>query len=129
VLTKNGPAFIDLETLRVDLRVYDLFRLIRLAFKKNRWNPGIARAILNGYHSEAPLKPYEYDLLGVWFEFPYKVCKLLGKYDKSSPSVKRSRERRLIKELKAEQSLPELLRLLQEEKARGERDEDSSPDK
>jgi CotS family spore coat protein len=89
VLTEQGAALIDFETLRVDLRVYDLFRLIRLACRHREWPFSSARTILGAYNSVSKLRPAEYDLLEVWLRFPHKVTRLLAQYDRTRQQGKR----------------------------------------
>lgn len=81
VLTDKGPWLIDFETLRLDLRAYDLFRLIRLASKKNGWDFSVTEAILDSYQSVSELQLNEFPLIKVWLQFPYKICKILAQYE------------------------------------------------
>lgn len=77
VITKSGPHLIDFETLRIDLPVYDLFRMIRLTGKDTDWNFSLTRAILDGYRRVSPLGRADCDLLAGWMLLPYKSVKIL----------------------------------------------------
>ncbi|MHB1627653.1 MAG: phosphotransferase [Bacilli bacterium] len=77
VITKSGPQLIDFETLRIDLPVYDLFRMVRLTGKGTDWDFQFTRAILDGYRRVSPLGQADCDLLAVWILFPYKAVKIL----------------------------------------------------
>jgi CotS family spore coat protein len=83
VMTEQGPCLIDFETLRVDLRVYDVYRLIRLSSKENEWDVRVAEAILDGYQSVNRLERAEFDLLRVWLYFPQKAFRTLRKYERA----------------------------------------------
>jgi CotS family spore coat protein len=106
VLARSGPYLIDFETLRIDLRVYDLFRLVRLACKNKGWEFSIARSILDGYRAVSELMPAEYELLHVWLQFPHKACKLLASYEDAGPRYRKQLEQKLEKSIKDEQHLP-----------------------
>lgn len=56
ILNENGTYLIDFETLHVDLRAYDLYRVIYNSCKDYRWDFSIAKAILDGYREVAKLK-------------------------------------------------------------------------
>lgn len=112
VITSKGLSLIDFESLRIDLRVYDLFRLIRLASKKNGWNFKYARAALNGYRTVAELEPIEYELLGAWLRFPQKPYKTLIKYEKAAEPERTELSNKLEKVMQAEQRIPAMLRQL-----------------
>lgn len=112
VLTAQGPAMIDFETLRIDFRVYDLFRLIRLAGKKNDWDFSIAQTILDSYRSVTELNSNEYDWLMVWLEFPHKVCKVLAHYQRATQAKKRALISKIRKAIRNEQKLQPFLQNL-----------------
>lgn len=119
VITNDGPALIDFESLRIDLRVYDLYRLIRLAGKKNGWSFPIARAALDGYRSVAGLKPIEYELLAAWLGFPQKTFRTLVKYGRARKSERAGLSNKLERVLQNEQRIPAMLRQLSDYAARG----------
>jgi CotS family spore coat protein len=120
VMTSEGPSLIDFETLRIDLRVYDLYRLIRLAGKKNGWDFSIAQAVLNGYNSVSKLEPFEYELLGAWLGFPQKAYKTLTRYELAGAAERAELSKKLEKVLIDEQRIPVLLRQLSDYAAGGE---------
>jgi CotS family spore coat protein len=109
VLTSKGHYLIDFETLRIDLRIYDLFRLIRLSCKSKGWDFVKARSILEGYQTVSKLAPIEYDLLKVWLEFPYKACKLLSSYGNANQKHSRLLEYKLETIIKDEQHITDFL--------------------
>lgn len=119
VLTDEGPALIDFESLRIDLRIYDLFRLIRLAGKKNGWNYDLTSAILDSYQSAAALEPIEYELLAAWLLFPKKAYRALAKYDKADPNEKTELEKKLRKAAVNEQPLLPFVQRLLDDRVRG----------
>lgn len=84
IKTSKGLYLIDFETLRCDLRAYDLYRVIYNSCKDHDWNVEIAEAILAGYHSVSKLKKTDIDLLNAWLRFPYRMSRSIDKYDKSS---------------------------------------------
>src|SRR5690606_8894417 len=83
IMNAKGTYLIDFETLRLDLRSYDLYRVIHNSCKDHRWDFEIARAILDGYQSVSKLNETDFRLLKVWTYFPREVFKLLSRYDRS----------------------------------------------
>lgn len=121
VLTEEGPALIDFETLRIDLPVYDLFRMIRLSCKGNGWPFHTARHILDGYRDVTELTAADYQLLQVWLLFPHKACKLAARFNATANSATNTDTRRnlhdrfsrdLAKALRDEQNVCEFLQEL-----------------
>lgn len=119
VLSKAGPILIDFETLRLDLRIYDIYRMIRLANKSNHWDFSIAKTIMDGYQAVDKLLPEEFALMAAWLLFPHKVYRIVRKYDKRTAERQQELERSLQKELEARQHLPHFLRNLHEYSKRG----------
>ncbi|HEU4963998.1 MAG TPA: phosphotransferase [Bacilli bacterium] len=109
VITAQGPALIDFETLRIDLPIYDLFRMVRLACKGKGWSFDTARHILDGYNQVTELKPIDYQLLRVWLLFPHKACKLLAKCDFHKPSERTRFAHDLERAIRDERHLQEFL--------------------
>lgn len=70
IMNVDGTYLIDFETLHVDLRAYDLYRVIYNCCKDYRWNFSIAKAILDGYRKVAQLNETDYRLIRVWLRFP-----------------------------------------------------------
>lgn len=119
VFSNEGPVLIDFETLRMDLRIYDIYRMIRLANKSNRWDFSIAQTILDGYCSVDEISKSEYDLLAAWLLFPHKSYRILRKYSNTNTEGKRELEKKLYKELEARMFLPQFLQNLHEYANRG----------
>lgn len=113
VITEQGAAIIDFETLRIDLRIYDIFRLIRLTCGgSNGWDFTFARHTLDGYQTVSRLAPVEYELLDVWLQFPYKVSKTLSLHDPAATKTNQVLEDEIEKALLSEQRLPPFLQEL-----------------
>ena len=71
IRNNKGTYLIDFETLHVDLRAYDLYRVIYNSCKDYRWNFSIAKAILDGYREVTKLKKMDYKLMRAWLRFPF----------------------------------------------------------
>lgn len=93
--TSKGMYILDFETLRIDLRAYDLYRLIFNTCHVNGWNFGIVRAILDGYRQIIGLKRSDYRMLGILLQFPRETCKLIANYSTRPRKIKREIERKL----------------------------------
>ncbi|MGN7356756.1 phosphotransferase [Paenibacillus sp. SAF-054] len=78
ILNNKGTHLIDFETLHVDLRAYDLYRVIYNSCKDFGWNFSIAKAILDGYREVASLNKTDYKLMRVWLRFPLSTYFVLG---------------------------------------------------
>jgi CotS family spore coat protein len=76
----RGMHVIDFETLRVDLRAYDLYRVLYNSCKDHSWNFVIARHILDGYQSVSRLKKEDFAMLRTLFRFPRSTYLLLSRY-------------------------------------------------
>ncbi|WP_127584889.1 phosphotransferase [Paenibacillus koleovorans] len=70
IMNAKGTYLLDFETLHVDLRAYDLYRVIYNSCKDHQWNFKIAEAILNGYRQVAKLSKTDYKLIRIWLRFP-----------------------------------------------------------
>lgn len=113
VMAEDGIYLIDFETLRIDLRVYDLFRMIRLSCKSTGWDFTKAKAVLDGYRSVAALNKAEIFVLSSWFCFPHKAGKLLHSFQGFSPQKQNLQLRRLDKVMESEETLPLFIKELQ----------------
>ncbi|WP_256757723.1 phosphotransferase [Cohnella sp. WQ 127256] len=82
ILNAEGTHLIDFETLCVDLRAYDLYRVIFNSCKDYHWDFAIAKAILNGYRQVAKIRKTDYDLIQVWLRFPQTTCLVLSSSDR-----------------------------------------------
>lgn len=82
IINSKGTHLLDFETLRVDLRAYDLYRIIFNSCKDYQWDFAIAKAILNGYRQVAKLHKTDYELIQVWLRFPQTTCLVLSSSDR-----------------------------------------------
>ncbi|MGO4184187.1 phosphotransferase [Paenibacillus sp. TAF43_2] len=82
IINEKGTYLIDFETLHVDLRAYDLFRVIYNSCKDYNWNFAIAKAILTGYRKVAKLSKTDYELIQVWLRFPYTTYLVLSPFER-----------------------------------------------
>lgn len=110
VFTGDGPKLIDFETLRLDLRAYDLYRLIRLACKHRGWSFAAAKAVLEGYGGVSKLEPGELRLVQAWLLFPNKAYKILSRSGKTSAKGRRALTQELRSAAAADLRLPSFLR-------------------
>ena len=76
---------LDFETMRIDLRAYDLYRIIYNSCKDHRWNFAIARSILDGYQKVFKLGRSDYRMLKMLLLFPREACKLIQEYSRITP--------------------------------------------
>ena len=98
VITRGGRAvLIDFETLRSDLRVYDLFRLIRRSIKRTGWRADSARWILESYSGENPVAAAELPLLLAWLYLPAKFTRLVDRYTNLKKGPERDKTLRRLK--------------------------------
>lgn len=65
-----GTYLLDFETLQLNHRAYDLFKLIYNSCKDHHWNFSTARAILDGYRRVSKLRKQDYAMLKAWLRFP-----------------------------------------------------------
>ena len=80
VIAPDGRALlIDFETLRYELRVYDLFRLIRRSLKRNGWRADTASWIMESYGRENPVAAAELPLLLACLYLPIKFNRLISR--------------------------------------------------
>ncbi|MFC5406314.1 phosphotransferase [Cohnella soli] len=70
ILNNKGTYLIDFETVHVDLRAYDLYRVIYNSCKDYKWYFSIAAAILDGYRQVSKLHKKDFKLMRVWLRFP-----------------------------------------------------------
>ncbi|MBW7475274.1 phosphotransferase [Paenibacillus oenotherae] len=80
IMNAKGTRLIDFETLHVDLRAYDLYRVIYNSCKDYQWDFRIARAILNGYRQVAKLSRTDYKLIRIWLRFPLSTYLVLSPF-------------------------------------------------
>ena len=88
ILSQNSSYLIDFETLRIDLRAYDLYRVIFNSCKDHGWRFSIAKSILDGYQTVSYLTSTDFSLVKVWLRFPQTTYLLLrGHYVSSRAQI------------------------------------------
>ncbi|MFC6455430.1 phosphotransferase [Paenibacillus vulneris] len=112
ILNSTGTHLIDFETLRVDLRAYDLYRVLYNSCKDHKWNFAIARSILDGYQSVTKLKKEDFALLKVWLRFPRTMYLLLRKFNHRSLKDKTTSEKEFLQVLQDERRITSFIRHL-----------------
>ncbi|MDA8234315.1 MAG: CotS family spore coat protein [Clostridia bacterium] len=81
VLNGEGDVYlIDFDSLAVDLRVIDLWRLLRRTLRKAKWDAALALQILDSYNSIYPLSNDEYKVLFALLLFPEKPWRVAKEY-------------------------------------------------
>jgi CotS family spore coat protein len=101
----KGMHLIDFETLRVDLRAYDLYRVIYNASKDHGWRFSIAKQILDGYQSVTKLKRQDFAMLRTLLRFPRTSYLLLNRYRLSGNRGKTLAEKKFLRALAAERGM------------------------
>lgn len=84
IRTKKGMYLIDFETLRLDIRAYDLYRLIYNCCHIHDWKFATAKSILDGYQKIHKLKKSDFQMLKILLRFPRGMCKLIQQYAQST---------------------------------------------
>jgi Ser/Thr protein kinase RdoA (MazF antagonist) len=80
IINARGVHFIDFETLRVDLRAYDLYRIIFNTCKDHGWPFAKIKPFLNGYQSVEKLGPSDFAMLHALLRFPQSTYLQLRTY-------------------------------------------------
>jgi len=89
IVSPKGLYLIDFETLRIDMRAYDLYRVIYNTCKDHGWDFAIARSILIGYETVTELNQSDIDFTAAWLRFPRTTTLLLNKlFRTKSPRVR-----------------------------------------
>lgn len=101
----KGMHLIDFETLRVDLRAYDLYRVIYNSCKDHGWRFSIARRILDGYQSVTKLKRQDFAMIRTLLRFPRTSYLLLNRYRRSGNRGKTLAEKKFLPALAAERGM------------------------
>ncbi|MGK5510128.1 phosphotransferase [Brevibacillus formosus] len=91
IINDEGTYLIDFETLRVDLRAYDLYRIIYNSCKDYQWDFSIAKAILDGYHQVAYLDKSDYKLMSAWLRSPFSTYLVVSGFKRIPFTMKRLR--------------------------------------
>ncbi|NLY51971.1 MAG: CotS family spore coat protein [Firmicutes bacterium] len=80
ITPEDGCCLIDLDLLRRDIRIADVYKLIRDVLKKRQWDFSSAKLILDSYSSAAPLDLEELIVLYAMLAYPHKVIHLILRY-------------------------------------------------
>ncbi|WP_282936238.1 phosphotransferase [Paenibacillus sp. RC67] len=112
IINSTGTHLIDFETLRFDLRAYELYRVLYNSCKDHSWNFAIARSILDGYQSVNKLNKEDFALLKVWLRFPQTTYLLLRKFNHRSLKDKTTSEKEFLRALKDERRITLFLKHL-----------------
>jgi len=81
IMTKDGEAYlIDFDSLAIDLRVLDLWRLLRRTLRKGKWDAALANQVLNSYNQVYPLTKEELKILYALLLFPEKPWRVAKEY-------------------------------------------------
>ncbi|WP_274362175.1 phosphotransferase [Paenibacillus thermotolerans] len=108
----KGLHLIDFETLRIDLRAYDLYRLIYNSCHTHRWKFSIARDILDGYQSVTKLERADFAMLRALLRFPRTVFLSLLHNAKGSSRTQAATVREMTRALRAERGMEAFCRKL-----------------
>ncbi|MHB8170548.1 MAG: CotS family spore coat protein [Thermincolia bacterium] len=101
VMTKDGVAhLIDFDSLAVDLRVVDLWRLLRRTLRKAKWEAALAMQMIDSYNRVYPLSKDEYKVLYALFLFPEKPWRVAKEYYEKEGTKGGWNARRLTEDLK-----------------------------
>jgi CotS family spore coat protein len=112
IINAHGTHLIDFETLRIDLRAYDLYRVIYNSCKDHSWRFSIARNILNGYQSVTKLTEKDFAMLRTLLRFPRTTYLLVGSYRRANKRRKRLIARKFPGTLAAERKMSAFLKKL-----------------
>jgi spore coat protein I len=81
VLTGSGEVrIIDLESVRQDVPVLDLAKLMRRVLKAHRWRPDVAREVLSSYSSALVVEPAMLPILYAFVAYPMKFYRDVHRY-------------------------------------------------
>jgi Ser/Thr protein kinase RdoA (MazF antagonist) len=80
IMNAKGVHFIDFETLRIDLRAYDLYRVIYNSCKDHGWPFAKIKPFLDGYQSVEKLGQSDFAMLRALLRFPRTTYLLLQTY-------------------------------------------------
>ncbi|MBM7094985.1 phosphotransferase [Bacillus sp. H-16] len=112
IITKTGPCLIDFETLCIDLRSYDLYRVIFNSCHQHNWDFTSAKHILDGYQSVTSLKKRDFELLKVLLRFPRTTALVLNKYHRSRLKRKKRVAKKLLQTIHAERKVTSFIHQL-----------------
>ncbi len=80
---KDGAMYIiDFDVCRLDLRITDLYKLIRRTMKRCRWDFNVAQVIIKSYGSVYPVSNDEIRVLYSLLLFPQKYWRIISRFYK-----------------------------------------------
>lgn len=109
IFGQDGPYLIDFETMRIDLRAYDLYRVIFNSCWTSDWDFATAEAILDGYQEVARLDATDLCLISAWLRFPRTTALFLQHYKSRYHSSRASIAARLPAAIGAERNVTAFL--------------------
>ncbi|UVI27951.1 phosphotransferase [Paenibacillus spongiae] len=112
IINNNGMHIIDFETLRVDLRAYELYRMIYNCCKDHRWNFSIAANFLDGYQRVSKLERTDYAMLRALLRFPRTTYLLLHHYRHQKNRNRTLLEKEMLRALDAERRMTSFIKQL-----------------
>ncbi|NLJ68108.1 MAG: CotS family spore coat protein [Firmicutes bacterium] len=80
ITPEDGCCLIDLDLIRRDIRVADVYKLLRDVLKKRNWSFSSAQLILDAYSSAASLDLEELTVLYAMLAYPNKIIHLILRY-------------------------------------------------
>jgi len=100
ILFSQGQVSIqNLERLRPDLQIKDLYLFIRKICEKNKWTPAFATACVDAYMEEMPLCREELKYLYTRFWYPEKFRKITNGYMNQSKALPPRRQKEKLQSL------------------------------
>jgi len=80
VTLQDGCCLIDLDLVRRDIRIADIYKLLRDVLKKRSWKFPSAKLVLDSYSSVVPLGVEELTVLYAMLAYPHKIIHLILRY-------------------------------------------------
>jgi CotS family spore coat protein len=114
IFRPNGIYLIDFETMRLDFRAYDLYRIIYNSCKGHQWKFSIARALLDGYQSVSKLTPDDFAFIKIWLRYPRTMRLFLNNSPKEVGKKKERLRLLFLAALETERKMASFLRKLDE---------------
>jgi len=112
IMNKQGIHFIDFETLCINYRAYDLYRMIYNSCKDHGWSFSIAKSFLDGYQRVSRLEQADYAMLAALLRFPRTTYLLLRLYRRSNTRQKIALNQEFKQAIKAERKIGSFLKKL-----------------
>ncbi|GHU63241.1 hypothetical protein FACS189418_6140 [Clostridia bacterium] len=76
----EGIAIVEFSKMHLGIQVDDLYHFMRKIMEKNSWSIDYGQGMLEIYHQELPLQPYEKQYLYYLFLYPEKYWKQINFY-------------------------------------------------